>query len=213
LDSEGFVVKAIDLEQNPYAKNLVYNVISYDGKNIPFPDEYFDVVFSSNVLEHIAHIDQFLLEMKRVLKSNGIAIHILPTGSWRFWTNMSHYLYIIKAMLLMVHPKLQDKDRLFESAIKRTHEYSKAKIIRKIVLPSRHGELVNFIEEIYYFSRFHWISLFQKTGWTIKSCRPNKLFYTGYSVLGSLLKKKIRHIMSYLLGSSCLIYYITKKSS
>ena len=106
LASEGFVVEAIDLEQNPYAKNLVYNVISYDGKNIPFPDEYFDVVFSSNVLEHIAHIDQFLLEIKRVLKSNGIAIHILPTGSWRFWTNLSHYLYIIKAILLMVYPKL-----------------------------------------------------------------------------------------------------------
>jgi predicted SAM-dependent methyltransferase len=41
------------------------------------------------VLEHIAHIDEFQKEIQRVLKPGGCAIHIMPSGNWRFWTNIT----------------------------------------------------------------------------------------------------------------------------
>ena len=43
----------------------------YDGKNIPFEDEYFDNVFSSEVFEHVFNIDELLCEINRVLKQRG----------------------------------------------------------------------------------------------------------------------------------------------
>ena len=37
--------------------------VFYDGKVIPFQNEYFDAVFSSEVFEHIFNIDEILKEM------------------------------------------------------------------------------------------------------------------------------------------------------
>ena len=43
----------------------------YDGKTIPFENEYFDNVFSSEVFEHVFNIDELLCEINRVLKHRG----------------------------------------------------------------------------------------------------------------------------------------------
>jgi ubiquinone/menaquinone biosynthesis C-methylase UbiE len=43
----------------------------YDGKKIPFEDEFFENVFSSQVFEHVFNIDELLAEINRVLKSGG----------------------------------------------------------------------------------------------------------------------------------------------
>lgn len=43
----------------------------YDGKKIPFEDEYFQNVFASEVFEHVFNIDELLDEINRVLKSGG----------------------------------------------------------------------------------------------------------------------------------------------
>jgi len=59
---------------------------------IPFEDHAFDIVFSSNVLEHIPHVVEFQKEIQRVLKPDGIAIHVLPSSSWRVWSNMTEML-------------------------------------------------------------------------------------------------------------------------
>ena len=43
----------------------------YDGKKIPFADEYFENVFASEVFEHVFNIDELLGEINRVLKCGG----------------------------------------------------------------------------------------------------------------------------------------------
>ncbi len=43
----------------------------YDGKTIPFEDEYFDNAFSSEVFEHVFNIDELLREINRVLRQGG----------------------------------------------------------------------------------------------------------------------------------------------
>ena len=43
----------IDLSSSQYADDQMFPVQAYDGRRIPFADSSFDVVFSSNVLEHI----------------------------------------------------------------------------------------------------------------------------------------------------------------
>lgn len=92
LKNHGYVVSAIDLNSSLYQANRVWPVTEYDGNNIPFEDGTFDIIYSSNVLEHIPHIYEFQKEIHRVLKPNGVVIHVLPSSSWRFWSNITHSL-------------------------------------------------------------------------------------------------------------------------
>jgi SAM-dependent methyltransferase len=48
----------------------------YDGKSLPFPNQEFDSIISSEVFEHVFNLDIILKELNRVLKKNG---HILIT--------------------------------------------------------------------------------------------------------------------------------------
>jgi SAM-dependent methyltransferase len=62
---------------------VVEGLVVADAANLPFVDGYFDLVFSSNVLEHVEKLDDSLAEMKRVLAPGGIMIHSMPTGTWK----------------------------------------------------------------------------------------------------------------------------------
>jgi 2-polyprenyl-3-methyl-5-hydroxy-6-metoxy-1,4-benzoquinol methylase len=92
LSESGFEVSAIDLPSSNYSNNRVWNIINYDGVNIPFNNESFDIVFSSNVMEHVLHINKIQNEIYRVLKNDGIVIHVMPTPTWRVITNFSHII-------------------------------------------------------------------------------------------------------------------------
>ena len=46
--------------------------------NIPFADSSFDVVLDLDVLEHVKNDEQGILEIKRVLKKDGIAVFFVP---------------------------------------------------------------------------------------------------------------------------------------
>ena len=52
--------------------------VFYDGKTIPFPDNSFDCVFSSEVMEHIFNPDQILPELNRVMKNGAIMLITCP---------------------------------------------------------------------------------------------------------------------------------------
>ncbi len=92
LEARGYDVNAIDLTSSYYRENRVWPVTDYDGKVIPFASNSFDIIFSSNVLEHIPHIYKFQKEIHRVLKPDGYVLHVLPSSSWRLWTNLVHPL-------------------------------------------------------------------------------------------------------------------------
>lgn len=92
LALHGYDVSAVDLSSSNYAAARVFPVMDYDGHTLPFGDDTFDIVYSSNLLEHIPHLESFQKEIHRVLRPVGCVIHVLPSGSWRFWTNLTHLL-------------------------------------------------------------------------------------------------------------------------
>lgn len=50
-----------------------------DAPQIPFPDGYFDIVISNQVLEHVVDLPFAFREIRRVLKPGGCSIHFFPT--------------------------------------------------------------------------------------------------------------------------------------
>lgn len=61
-----------------HAQQLGLEARSYDGKHVPYPDEYFDVVGSYNVLEHTDNPVSFLDESLRLVKPSGYVIVVCP---------------------------------------------------------------------------------------------------------------------------------------
>ena len=177
FSKRGYDVAAIDLASSCYKEHRVWPIIDYDGEHIPFVDKSFDIIFTSSVLEHVPHLIDFQKEIHRVLKPDGYAIHVVPSGSWRFWTNITE-------------------------------------IMKFWSIPKIHGEHAgNPITEIFYFSRKWWMQLFRDTGWTVAAYYPNKLYYTGHSIMDYRLSINTRNKLSRILGSSCHIFVLAKKQS
>jgi len=89
-------VAAIDIESSTYSNETLFPVQSYDGINLPFDDSTFDIIFSSNVLEHVPNIVYSLSELLRVSTKSSLHIHVLPSHTWRLWTSLSSFIYSFK---------------------------------------------------------------------------------------------------------------------
>lgn len=66
---------------------------------LPFPDNYFDRLIASHVLEHIYHPENALKEWNRIVKNDGVISIALPCDpgiAWRFGRYFSTRHYVKK---------------------------------------------------------------------------------------------------------------------
>jgi ubiquinone/menaquinone biosynthesis C-methylase UbiE len=186
--------QGIELADSPYAASRPGDVRTYDGRYIPFRDSTFDVVFSSNVLEHIAHLDEIQSEIGRVLRPGGLAIHILPTQHWRLWTSLSHYLTLLRDPPFARHRCQSPR--------------ATARAIADALVCPRHGTRGSRFSEYLYFKPSWWSQKFRAGGWTeVLSC-PVGIFYTGHRLLGDALNMEIRRALARRLGSSTHLFVL-----
>jgi len=65
--------------ENPGHPHLNEQIdVFYDGKHIPFGDETFDAVFSSEVFEHVFNLEEALKELNRVMKTGASILATCP---------------------------------------------------------------------------------------------------------------------------------------
>lgn len=212
LAERGLDVVAIDLEGGVYDGVRVHPVQGYDGRRIPLPDASVDVVFSSNVLEHVPHVAEFQDEIARVLRPGGYAVHVMPTATFRLWALVVHYPFVVRWLFDRsvraagaARPPSQDGNG--SGAAGGGAPGGVRKILRNAV-PRRHGETGTALAELWTFSRARWARLFRRAGWTVEKMQPNRVYYSGYFVLSPMLGVRARRALSALLGSSCVIYRV-----
>lgn len=206
LMKRGFDVVALDVPDSNYRQDRLLEITEYDGRTIPFPDASFDVVFSSNVLEHISDLTQTHSEIRRILKPEGYAIHVLPTHVWRFWTTLSAFPSALQ-YTWELRKRLQFRIPRNESEWK--HDAGTAwAFLREISFPlrqRRHGERGNLITEYWYFRPAWWRRNFAAHGFEVVDEHPMGLFYTGHMVRTSLtLEQRARLAERY--GSACHLF-------
>jgi len=83
MKHDKFVLYGIDvsIEACNIAKNKLDNsakIVNSELKQCNFPNNYFDVITLWHVLEHIRNPKEILIEIKRILKDDGIMIIGLP---------------------------------------------------------------------------------------------------------------------------------------
>jgi SAM-dependent methyltransferase len=85
LAAQGFDVDGCDVWSEEYLAEQLHQMPStcvrlarYDGRKLPYFDEMFDAVCSFAVFEHLLDVEATLLELDRVLRSNGRNIIVAP---------------------------------------------------------------------------------------------------------------------------------------
>jgi SAM-dependent methyltransferase len=85
MDFRGQVARVVGIDPDPRVRDNPYLDEAYIGvaERTPFAEGSFDLVFADNVLEHIADPDEFLREVRRILKPGGLFLGKTP-NRWHY---------------------------------------------------------------------------------------------------------------------------------
>ena len=196
----GFSVEAIEVASSNYSGARIFPIRDYDGMHIPFPDATFDVVFSSNVLEHVPHLPELNRDIARVLKPDGYGVHVMPTPSWRFWTTLTSIPAALEYLLS------RSGKAAPASGLSQTGSGGFVQQLRRHF--GRHGERGNVLSELWLFHPAWWRRAFRADGFEIVRDEPVGIYYSGNTMLGAQISIERRKALAKWLGSSCHIYIV-----
>jgi ubiquinone/menaquinone biosynthesis C-methylase UbiE len=200
-------------------QRLDLNFLSCDVEHLPLKCCSFDMIFSSNLLEHVEDIDRALSEMYAAVKKGGIMVHAVPNVTWKVLQLVLYYPFVVYLKV----SSLQDKRRhanaysepmqpgiiRFESNVKR--QEGSQSVLRRIarkLKPSPHGISRNHLEELYRFSNWYWERVFRRNGWNVVH-RIRMPFYSPYG----FGLNRIRRLCELLGLSSSTCYVLGQGTS
>lgn len=201
----GCEVESVDVKPKP--GDRFWPVHIYDGHRLPYPDAHFDVVFSSNTLEHLPDVVACLREMTRVLKPGGVMVHIVPSHWWRFGSNISHYAWIVR--------ETPRRLRQYHSAPKAAAASANAPPRRRpnawraFLAPTHAEHASNAITEVLHYTAWQWRRIFRQASLDVIDHRASRIFYAEHLILP--LTVSARRRLSRVLGSSTHVFVVRKK--
>jgi len=205
LSELGFRVAAVDVESSPYLAQSVFPVHTYDGRSLPFADRCFDVVMSSNVMEHVDDLPSALRELRRILKPDGVMLHVLPSSSWRLWTTGAEFIAaprnMIRGMRRAPYGKWGWMSPPWWTLAQLTW------LVRPFLFRP-HGERGNALTELWRFSRGAWRRQFEANGWVVEDVVPLRIWYTGETLVGPVMPISVRTRVAARLGSATILYVL-----
>jgi methionine biosynthesis protein MetW len=79
----------VDISQSAVKMAKETGISAYEvdvsSQRLPFQDEYFDIIYMGDVIEHLTNPDHAIKEVTRVLKQNGFLV--LSTPNLAYWLN------------------------------------------------------------------------------------------------------------------------------
>ncbi len=130
------------------------------------PEASFDLIFSSNLLEHLPEVEQVLVGLRRLLAPGGLALHCLPNPTWKA---LQFGLYpAMKARALAWRLGLGTPHRSPAGQVGNNPSTGTVQRSRGLdrLLPA-HGQSGDTLAEFRLFSRSSWRSTFASAGYTL----------------------------------------------
>ena len=202
LHQEGFN-NAVGLEIEDSNYMVPDKVKTYDGRpeTIPYAND-FNVIYSSNVLEHLTDIEEFIWKFNEMLENGGIQIHVVPTHYWKFYNFTFYYYSVLKYILKRLFKKKSKSETSYKKTVNKGMKQSRLYI-------GRHGSRGSSFDEFRLFNPSSYKTLFTSMGLEYKDFKI-PLVYTGHTFLGKALPMGLRKTLSYIMGYSCHVFVISK---
>jgi SAM-dependent methyltransferase len=214
LSKEGYHVEAIDLPAESgisgHARAREWPITDYDGVHIPFGDATFDIIYSSNVLEHVTELDGLMRDMKRVLRKDGIALHLLPNPQWRVLSLIAYYPAQAVDFLRWLRKDKPNSLAAGSGTASRSQSIARKAFGR--LIPHAHGAVGTALGELSRFSKGSWDRYFQHMGWDVLYYGNNGLAASGEYLLGSALSIQSRRMVGRLIGGIAHVYVVRPKA-
>ncbi|MCM8813188.1 MAG: class I SAM-dependent methyltransferase [Candidatus Omnitrophica bacterium] len=190
--THGVSVTGIEADGAAYAlcRELLYlcgeaeaAVIQGVGEQLPFPDDTFDIVYSSNVLEHVQNPEGCFREALRVLKPGGSLCFVVPNyGSW--WDGHYGIVWIphLPKPLARLYVRLLGRDPRYVDSLQLI-------TLGQILAMSRRQRDVFELQDL---------------GWDIWEYRLRTLDFSGWATLEHL-KRLLRVARRMKLTAFCIV--------
>lgn len=165
--------------------NVTYGICDAEAVGELFPQRHFDLVFSSNLLEHLSDCPRALAGMARVLKDDGLAIHYLPNRLWKITTLLLHWPNkIVKAIDKVLGGVRTPRSAGPRPAREGSHNNLKTprrkrNVLAKLFLPRIHGVSTTTLGELAAFGRTPWTKRFEQAGFDVLAVHKAG-FNSGY---------------------------------
>ena len=192
LEKLGHNVVCVDIE--PW-EDQFFPIIKIENNELPFESNFFDVVLSSQVIPHVEEKNLLFNEINRVLNSDGIILHEVPSCWWSLFTNFLYYLQIPKYILKLIFKNKSKNNLNSDNKISNQKNSSVSKFLTlKKLFTHPLGNNPSFIHELFYFQKSAWKSFFIKNNYRILEIKNNNLFFTGFGIF----KNRFLHFRSVL---------------
>ena len=177
-----------------------------DAEDLPFETGRFDLVYSSNLLEHLPDPARALSEMSRVLRDDGVMVHIVPN---RFW-KVLHVLLFYPSQLVSLAEIALSRQR--QESIGRAKgkgnnlKGRRPSFVRRNLLPAVHGEYAGHYSEFIGMGGSFWKPLFSRAGLELAGSVRGLPAHSPYR----FGLESPRKVLSRLGVASCNGYVLTK---
>lgn len=186
--------------------------------DLPIDEAIADFVVGSHVLEHIPepYLDLTLREVRRVLKTSGQAIIILPTSAAMFFTILLQPLGNLRRLLIHLRrlaglggfpEKLPCNNPLLPQEESVTVKLVKGLTLRWLV-PAPHGVGKTALHELWNWRRSNWISTFTRSGFRVLGVRSSGLAFSLHQFAGERLQSS-REILGRLGMSGSVVFLLS----
>ena len=190
--SSYFDVIATDLYIPDFIKKGRFNnYVLSDIRETPFQDNYFDIIFSNHVLEHIENYNKAFAELKRIGHDNTAYIFCVPTNLWLLLSIPAQYFN--KAM--KIYNKIVFNDSKFSEGDNNSEIANKKKKIDYIKIKG-HGVEQKFKECFNSFKVDSWHNLFVSNGFSVKLIKPLLLYSASEFPIIPIRKVNSIHLCS-----------------
>ena len=152
------------LIREPHPK-ITYDVC--DAEELAYEPGRFDLIYSSNLLEHLREPARAFSAMYRVLRDDGVMVHIVPN---RFWKLLHLALFYPSQVISLMEIALGGRNgrgAMAGGLLRNNLKSDRPSFIGRNLWPAVHGEFPNHWAELLRMGAAHWEQLFSEGGFDL----------------------------------------------
>lgn len=174
-------------------------LVACSAESLPFPDDTFDMVFSSHVLEHVPDRQKANEEIFRVLRPGGFHFCVVPASFEKVYAFFNYHVYLLKRSAFHLFRLIGNPahKKVHQSQVAPANSNVKKSARQQLAyfpFPPPHGEYPGFLSELFGWTTERWTrSVLESAPYRLESVRTTQFLpfmpMTGqlYPVLGTKL--------------------------